>query len=247
MVISDECLIINNKLCGEDSRLISGLTPNHGLIKGFVKINKKNGFFEIGNLVEVNLFFREGLTGKMTGEAKRLFSYNCMDNRAKILAISIICSLLNHSLREDDKLSDYSPIFQSIVSYLNKLCNINERFIFFELMIIIKNIIQFLGYEFRLGSCIVTKTSDIDKLTYISPKSAHAVCLEAGRPYDHLMLKLPKSFITNNCEDITGKEDMVHIKRIIIFFLEKSDLLPNFYLKKLFSDLDNLLNMSLKN
>ena len=79
------------------------------------------------------------------------------------------------------------------------------------------NILKILGYEIDLSSCVATGVKE--NLKYVSPKSARAVCFEAGKPYENKMLKLPAFFLDNSSKGT--KEDIKDGLELTQYFLLK--------------------------
>jgi DNA repair protein RecO (recombination protein O) len=78
-------------------------------------------------------------------------------------------------------------------------------------------ILEVLGYGVDLSCCAVTNSQE--NLIFVSPKSARAVCGEAGMPYESKLLKLPR-FLTGDLENVII-EEIGHGFKLSGYFLEK--------------------------
>ena len=225
MQISEYAVVINCIPYGENDAIVTVFSENHGALKGFVKrvkSSKKQAIFVVGNALKINYLQREGAMGSITGESYKMYIYSCMDTQAKMKLILAICSCLNITFGSNEK-GESGELFKFLMLYLEGIKHdlpLNENI--FNLSILIKKILDFCGYAFRLNKCVVTGAENIDDLVFLSPKSAASVCKNSGIEYENLMLKLPKAFITNNYNDINNYDDVKNCIKIVDFFVSKN-------------------------
>lgn len=130
--------------------------------------------------------------------------------------IQSMCGLLSSLLPEG---APHLPIYLKSQGLLEKLsgADLIKEYALFELCLL-----QELGFGLTLTHCISTQQKS--SLIYLSPKSGHAVCSDAGYPYRQNLLRLPSFFLdhslTPSAQDVS---DGLHITR---YFLEKHLLSP---------------------
>ncbi len=225
MKIFEYAIITNVIFSGENNAVVKFFGECHGALTGFVKrikVKNKATIFEKGNVLKISYFQREGTMATMTGESYALYMHSCMHDHKNMKLILAICECLNICFHGGEQ-NNHEKIFENIIYYLE---GIKKGLCFeeniFNLTILIKNILGFCGYAFRLEQCVVTAIKDIDQLVFLSPKSASAVCEQAGQQYYNLMLRLPRCFITNNYLDVENNKDLVDCIKIISFFIDKN-------------------------
>ena len=74
-----------------------------------------------------------------------------------------------------------------------------------------------LGFGLDIKKCVVTGSEN--NLEYLSPKSGHAVCLEAGEPYKSKLFKLSKILIEP--DHIPTIIEILDTMKISTYFFEK--------------------------
>lgn len=93
-------------------------------------------------------------------------------------------------------------------------------------------ILESLGYGIDFSCCVVTNSKV--NLTFVSPKSAHAVSLEAGEKYANKLLRLPQ-FLMDECDNYIENSQLVDGLNLSGFFLNKYLFLDNSHKKNSFS------------
>lgn len=196
MNFRDQGIIIAKNALKENSYVITLFTENHGLYSGVIK---RSGRKSLNTLVESNLvdfFWNARLhehLGSMKCELIRSYSSFIMQNKIKLYAFNSIVSLIKKAFCEREPHNNFFPKF---LYYLEVLKN-KKEFLFTEYIKLEIDLLAETGYRIALGSCIVTGQKQ--NLYYVSPKSGHAVCKEAGQEYENKLLVLPQ-FLLNNAK-----------------------------------------------
>lgn len=216
MKFVDEGYIINCRKHGENSLILTVLCKNYGKVCGYVKsgLNKKNlAVFQPGNLVKLDAWSRvDDNMLSLKIELITPYAVNFLDNANKLRVLSCFCALNNACLPELQPLERFYYWIESFVNLINE-DNWLTNYSFFEFYLL-----EFLGVGIDLTECAATGTNK--NLEFISPKSAKAVCLEAGLPYKNKLFKFPhfiadQNFNPNLCE----LKDLIEMTE---FFLKKN-------------------------
>ncbi len=150
-------------------------------------------------LVESNLvdFFWNARLHEHLGSVKceliRSYSSFIIQNKIKLYAFNSIVSLIKKAFCEREPHNNFFPKF---LYYLEVLKN-KKEFSFTDYIKLEIDLLAETGYSIALGSCAVTGKKQ--NLYYVSPKSGHAVCKEAGQEYANKLLVLPQ-FLLNNAK-----------------------------------------------
>jgi DNA repair protein RecO (recombination protein O) len=86
-------------------------------------------------------------------------------------------------------------------------------------------ILESLGYGIDFSCCVVTNSRV--NLAFVSPKSAHAVSIEAGEKYSHKLLKLPNFLLEEKNENIENNQ-LIDGLKLSGFFLKKFLFIDDF-------------------
>jgi len=222
MKYSDFGIVINIKKYGEKSAILKVFSENYGVYRGFVKFHsskKINPILQIGNLITFDYVSRleEGLGSFLNFD---LVENNCskfmFDKLRTNCAKSIISMIDDYFLERES----FEFLYKNCLQFLQNLGDermpnnqIVANYIKLELMIL-----ESLGYGIDFSCCVVTNSRV--NLAYVSPKSAHAVSIEAGEKYSHKLLKLPNFLLDNNIENI-GNQQLLEGLKLSGFFLKK--------------------------
>ncbi len=221
MKFSDQGIIISIKKYGENSLLVKVFSSEHGIFSGFVKSAKSSKdkvIFQIGNLIsfEYRARVEENLGQFFYVDLIKSFLSKIIFDKLKIDCVNSLFSIINASFLEREK---QEKLFEKLRLFLQKI-TLDETAVEEILSDYIKlelKILKTLGYGISLNSCIVTNSTT--NLAFVSPKSAHAVCLEIGQPYVDKLLRLP-AFLTSE-EEKYSQNCLYDGLRLTGFFLEK--------------------------
>lgn len=247
MHYNTSAIVLQQRLLGEKSIVVLCITAEHGLVRGLIKrcSSKKIQLIHVGNLLQINRFTREDCLGSISAESQKCYALLNLHDRKKMHLINIICNTVAAFFREGSHVNELSPIFCRMISFFDYLNNdkSSHNSIMAAFIILQKYIITKAGYGFSLSECVANGDNMITNLIYLSPKSASAVSEIAGLKYKHLLLKLPRFFITEELESITDPDifdGLVIVDHFITRFYSKiltKEVLPSIqnglrYLKK---------------
>ena len=185
MNISDQGIIISSKAFQETSAIVTVFTREHGLQNGIannIKSAKNAHIYLAGNFVDFSWNARLAThMGSIKCELIKAYGAKVMHNKLRLYAMNSILSLVQVALKPHEK---YTALFDMLHEYIA-----GDEFSFLDYIKTELFILQEIGYSLDLSVCAATGSTE--NLVYVSPKSGKAVCEEAGRPYDDMMLKLP--------------------------------------------------------
>lgn len=220
MKFSDQGIIINISNYGENSAILKLFTQNHGVYRGFVKYTKseKNkAIFQIGNLIsfEYKSRLEENLGSLSSFDLIKSYCTKILFDKEKLKLANSLFHLIDKVILEKFALEE---LFLLLNEFLQNLVEEDDPNKNLKNYIILEfEILRILGYEIDLSSCVATGVTT--NLKYVSPKSARAVCLESGKPYENKLLKLPE-FLLNYSSTIT-REDILDGLKLTEYFLLK--------------------------
>ena len=216
MNFTDEGYIINCRKHGEKSLILTVLCEKYGKVCGYVKsgVNKKTlATYQLGNKVKVDAWSRvDDNMLLLKVELITPDAVNFLQSADKLRVLSCFCVLSNMCLPELQPLDGFYNFIENLVNLINE-DNWITHYSFFEFYLL-----EFLGVGIDLSECSATgKTED---LAFVSPKSARAVCLDAGLPYKDRLFKYPKYIVERNYRP--KMEDVADLLKMTEFFLNKN-------------------------
>lgn len=220
MKFTDQGIIISQKKYGENSLIVKVFSREHGIYRGFVnsvKSSKDKAIFQIGNLISFEFRARseENLGQLAAVDLVKSFCSKIMFERCKLDCVNSLFSIIDHCFLERE---NQEMLFEKLLNFLQKIVDEDQAKNFLTDYIKLElKILKTLGYGIDLTSCVVTD-STVD-LAFVSPKSARAVSLSAGMPYQNKLLKLPQ-FLTDE-ESAADENDLRDGLRLSGYFLEK--------------------------
>lgn len=188
---TDSGIILSTRIYGENSRIVSLLTPTYGRHAGLIRVPKSRSRLNIeaGTFVDAswNARLPEHL-GQWSLETTAAMGARLLSLPTALTALSSACSLTDQCLAErhpyphlfdhlKQLIQDLAESPQSLTSYVN-----------YELALL-----KELGFGLDLSVC--ASTGQKDDLLYISPKSGRAVSQNAGEPYKTQLLPLPRYWV----------------------------------------------------
>ena len=241
MKFSDQGIIISQRKHGENSAIVKVFSQNHGIYSAFVKSvksSKERVIFQIGNLIsfEYRSRLEDNLGQFFASDLVKSYCSKIMFDKLKLDCVKSLFSIVDSIFLERE---NHQELFEKLQNFLQKLsedfAQKNEflaDYIRLEL-----EILKTLGYGIDLSSCVATN-STVD-LVYVSPKSARAVCFEAGKPYKNKLLKLPAFLIG---EEKYSDNHLLDGLKLSGYFLEKFVFDEKaFFNKKQLSNRDNIM------
>jgi DNA repair protein RecO (recombination protein O) len=241
MKIIDQGIILTIKKYSENSLIVKILSEHHGIYSGFVRKPSKKDFsiYQNFNLVDFEWAARtEENLGFFKIELKKSFLGHIISSPIYLVSFETISTIIGQNLLERE------PATEVFFGLLNLLQNLNlepenflQNYIKFEI-----KLLQTLGYGIDLSECAASGVKE--NLSFVSPKSARAVCMQAGEKYKDKLLILPQFLVGN--EDLKiQKEDLINGLKLTGFFIEKylTNKLQNFSQKEIFNSRYRLMSL----
>jgi DNA repair protein RecO (recombination protein O) len=220
MKFSDQGIIISQRKYGENSAIVKVFSQNHGLYRAFVKSiksSKDRTIFQVGNLIsfEYRTRLEDNLGQFFSSDLIKSYCSRIMFDKLKLDCVKSLFSIIDSLFLERE---EHQELFKKLQNFLQKITDdeIKKNYFLADYIKLELEILKTLGYGVDLSSCAATN-STID-LVYVSPKSARAVCFEAGKPYEKRLLKLPNFLLEESeCND----NHLVDGFKLSGYFLEK--------------------------
>jgi len=211
-----EALLIGLRPHGETSAVIEVMTPEHGRHLGLVKgarSRRLQPVLQAGNSLTVTWRARlETHLGLFVVELERARAARLMESAAGVFGVQIVAGHLR-LLAEREAHAGLYRAAETLLDHLDGLLQSAALVARFELMLLDE-----LGFGLDLSSCAATGRND--DLCFVSPKSARAVCREAGAPYADRLLTLP-AFLLPDAEGAPDAADVAAALRLTGFFLDR--------------------------
>lgn len=199
MQVRSPAIICAMRAHGEHGAIVRALTPEHGLLAGYVRGGRSRRLRPVlvpGNLVEAEFRAR-------TAEQLPALMVELSHSRAGLLAeplaataIDWLTTLTAVSLAEAQPyptLYDALDATLAAIEYAPSARGWAAAAVRYELLLMAQ-----LGYALDLSACAATGARD--ELAYVSPKSAAAVSRAAGAPYADRLLPLPAFLIESGAD-----------------------------------------------
>lgn len=203
---TDDGIILKVTRHGESDVVLDALTPTNGRWCGYVKGGagrRKRGELQPGNRVKLNWRSRiEENLGRFTTELLHSPLGLIMQAPFRLAAMSTACATLQSTLPEREPHGALYTAFHAYMALLeDENCTPNDAAI--TLVKLELGLLAELGFGLDLSECAATGVKS--DLAYVSPKSARAVCAEAGKPYHDKMLILP-AFILDDAAECSADD-----------------------------------------
>ncbi len=254
MRLLDQGIILSIRKYSESSLIVKILSKDHGVYSGFVrggsssqkKFSSKSAIYQNFNLVDFEWSSKiEDNLGFFKVELKKSFLGDIISNPITLSSLGTISTIIEQNVLEREPSKE---IFLGLLNLLQKLnCeskNFLKEYIKFEI-----ELLKILGYGIDLSECVATGTTE--NLHFVSPKSARAVCLQAGEKYRDKLLILPQFLLKNEDLEI-DKDDLLNGLKLSGFFIEKhlNSATSHQYSKlkqEVFNSRDQLINLVTQN
>ena len=188
---TDSGIILSTRPFGENSRILSLLTPHYGRHAGLIKIPKSRSRLNIeaGTFVEAtwNARLSEHL-GQWALETTAAMGARLLPYRVPLTALSSACHLTEQCLPERHPYPHLYDLLKQLIEDLLHAPDWQISYVNYELALL-----KDLGFGLDLSVCAAT--GQRDDLIYISPKTGRAVSREAGEPYKAQLLPLPSYWV----------------------------------------------------
>ena len=220
MKFSDCGIIINISNYGENSAIAKIFTQKHGIYRGFIKSiksNKTKSIFQIGNLVSFEYVARleENLGQFLSVDLDKSYCTKIIFDRQKLNCLNALFSIIDGAFLEKQ---EFEELFFRLENFLQQIIQEEDKQqILAKYVVLELDILRVLGYEIDLSTCVATNSAE--NLVFVSPKSAKAVCLEAGKAYEKKLLKLPQFLLDSTITP--DNENLQDALKLTGYFLQK--------------------------
>ncbi len=187
----DDAIILESRVYGENSLIVTVLTQEKGRCAGLVRSRKQaQGVAEPGN--HIRAFWQGRLPehlGTFKFELQRAIAAHLMDDGLRLAALQSAAALCAATLPEQQPMPH---IFESFAALTEMLQGDfwAPSYIQWEI-----GLLAALGFALDFSRCAATgKTREDcgnDLLAYVSPRTGRAVSLSAAEPYRDRLLPLP--------------------------------------------------------
>ncbi len=193
---TDEAIILGTRPHGENHAVVEVFTPSAGRCVAMVhggQSRTKQPILQAGNGVALVWRGRgEDSVGHFVMELTQARAAKLMHDRLSLMALQSLCQTLSSSLSEKQA----EPRLYEATKLLLDLMEDGEVWpvIYAKWEV---GLLAALGAGLQLDRCAATgqRLEEGAALGFVSPKSASAVCVEAGLPYKDRLLPLPPFLI----------------------------------------------------
>ena len=211
-----DALLIGLRPHGETSAVIEVMTSDYGRHLGLVKgarSRRLQPVLQAGNSLLVTWRARlETHLGLFAVELSEARAARLMESAAGVFGVQIVAGHLR-LLAEREA---HAGLYRAAISLLDHLDGFLQSAALvarFELMLLDE-----LGFGLDLSCCAATGRTD--DLRFVSPKSARAVCGDAGAPYADRLLRLP-AFLLPDADASPNAADVAAALKLTGFFLDR--------------------------
>ena len=214
----DDGFVLAARRHGESDAILTLLTREHGRHLGIVKGGsgkRQRAVVEIGNRVTADWHARlsEHL-GRFAVELAAPHAALCLDDPARLAALSSACATLDAALPEREPHPDIFDEFALLAAALSERApDWPAAFVRWE-----ARLLSALGFGLDLTQCALT--GETEGLAFVSPKTGRAVTAEAAGLHRERLLALP-AFLWRRQDDV-GRDDVVAGLRLTGHFLERN-------------------------
>jgi DNA repair protein RecO (recombination protein O) len=184
----DRGIILSQRAWSDSHAIVSLFTVSQGRHLGLIRPSKQpssKAQLQPGNIVQA--FWKGRLSehlGRWQLEAEATVWTHLLKMPKRLAALSSACGLLDKALPERHPYPKLYEFFERFINTLPTDYDWQRAYLKFEL-----EVLSTLGFGLTLDFCAVKKTTE--NLSYVSPKTGHAVCEKVGQPYADRLLKLP--------------------------------------------------------
>ncbi len=213
----DDGFVLAARRHGESDAILTLLTRDHGRHLGIVKGGsgkRQRAVVEIGNRVTADWHARlsEHL-GRFSVELAAPHAALCLDDPARLAALSSACATLDAALPEREPHPEVFDEFATLAAALSeRRPDWPADFVRWE-----ARLLTALGFGLDLTQCALT--GETEGLAYVSPKTGRAVTAEAAGLHKDRLLALPAFLL--HADTSAGRDDLIAGLRLTGYFLER--------------------------
>ena len=213
----EQAFILGTRQHGETSAIVEVMTRSHGRHMGLVKggrSRKMSAVLQPGNKVIADWWAR-------LDEHLGIFKIEPVDFNASRMMLEphalYALQLAAAHIRLLPERDPYPALYDILELLIN---NMDDELITGELMVRFEiKLLEAVGFGLDLSKC--GATGKRDNLKYVSPKSARAICAEAGEPWKDKLLPLPE-FLLKSSERPENFEDIKQGFLLTGYFLTRN-------------------------
>ena len=205
---------------GEQGKIVTGLTKNHGLYKGFLRRASAATMVQPSTLAQMTWSGRlQEHLGSWTLEPFFQPLASLLYRSLPLAAVNAACSLIEVTIPERERVQGAYDLLESLVKTIAQSEEDQQwgkAYIHYE-----QTLLSLMGFKMDLTTCAATGSAE--NLIYISPKTGRAVSAQAGQPYHKKLLPLSPALIgKSHC-----LKDLHDGLKSLGYFLEKFILHPH--------------------
>lgn len=195
MDFTDDAFVLGARPHGETGAIVHVLTREYGIYAAHIAggaSRRLKPLLQPGSYVEFAYRARSSdQLGSATVEpaGPTVHGADIFDDPLALLGLQCACVLTKAILPEREPHEGAFYGFQALRAAFSNTDIWPAVYVRFE-----AGLLEALGFGLDLSACAVTGVRD--QLTYVSPKSGRAVCLEAGEPYKDKLLPLPQFMLS---------------------------------------------------
>ena len=208
-------IVLSARHHGEGAAVAQVFARDHGRYAGLVHARKTKGsLLQPGSRVMASWRARiaENL-GVFQLESEQNAFASTLEDRGALMCLSAMCALTESALPERDP---HATTFDAMTLVLDALSRRElwpALYVRWEI-----GLLADLGFGLALDICAMTGTRE--NLCFVSPKTGRAASEQAGAPYAHLLLPLPKFLHTGEIGNGPSWSDIADGLRLTGHFLE---------------------------
>lgn len=183
---TDEALILNKKIFGEQKYILTVLTPQYGKRSALVRPAKnQSAHYQVGNHVHVRWQGRlSDQLGVFALEPITISAGHLLGHKKKLTAVLALCHTLSLTLADHQSSPFLYEATKNVLFHILRTEDWLEPYAAFYLILL-----GDLGFGLELDTCAVTGSSE--DLLYVSPKTGRAVSTHAALGYEKKLLLHP--------------------------------------------------------
>ena len=213
----EQAFILGTRQHGETSAIVEVLTRSHGRHLGLVKggrSRKMSAVLQPGNKVIADWWARlDEHLGIFKLEPVDFNASRMMLEPHALYALQLAAAHIR-LLPERDPYPALYDIFELLIENSDSELIVGELMVRFEM-----RLLEAMGFGLDLSKCGATGTRE--NLKYVSPKTARAICAEAGAPWKDKLLPLPE-FLLKKSGRPEGVEDIKNGFLLTGYFLMRN-------------------------
>lgn len=217
LFLNDEVIILNTLLCGENIKIADILTADKGRMSLLYPNSKKMRYIvQPGNILQVSWRYREKNNMASLSEAELVFSGVgvTLEHPSAIMMLNVLLTLTRLGVGELEPCVNLYNLIKLLIKNPVITGAIHRRnYINFEITLLTNS-----GFGLDLRHCVVT--GECNNLFYISPKTGKAVSMSAGAPYDKLLFRMPRMFMSEGYE-VCSHGNFIEAMKLTRFFINK--------------------------